>query len=119
MKRLLLVAFVLAVLPAVAGEPKQKNAKAPKAAEGPKIVASCDIPEVGSCYDFTAKAKEQSDDLCESLGGKAVPKPCTGDVLGSCEFSSGYFRRFHTSGPGAWSLKMAQDDCKEKEGTWR
>jgi hypothetical protein len=95
---------------------KKTDTKAP--ASTAKIIASCDVPEVGTCLDFTDKGKEKSETLCASLQKKPEAKACSGDFSGACEFSDGYFRRFYKAGAAAWPVKDAQNECKEKGGTW-
>jgi len=116
-----IVISLLAVSQAFAAAPKStaKDKKASSGATASKIIASCDVPDVGSCYDFTDKAKEKSETLCSSMRKKPVVTACTGEFIGSCEFPEGYFRRFQKSGSEAWELKAAQDDCKQSGGTWR
>ena len=111
---------IVALSQAGAAAPKAapKDKKAAPATTGPKIIASCDVPEVGSCFDFTDKAKEKSETLCASMQKKPAASACAGDYMGSCEFPEGYFRRFHKSGAEAWEPKAAQDDCKQRGGSW-
>ena len=102
-----------------AAQPKAAAKGKPAKAAAAKVIASCDVPEIGTCLDFTDKAKEKSETLCDSLQKKPEPKACAGSFVGSCEYPDGYFRRFYKTGGAAWPVKDAQNECKEKGGAWR